>query len=215
MVPVDVVRPSFARILDQRKPEWRCTGLICQADLAAARRSYVEELLTKERGELTRLDEDVLRSLERHQTLSSDVDAAYAQASTFGERLADVVSSFGGSWTFIVAFMAVIAAWIAVNTISLVFADQFDPYPYILLNLVLSCLAALQAPIIMMSQRRLEAKDRLRAENDYRVNLKAELEIRHLHEKLDHLLIKQWERLTEIQQIQLELMEDLNRGRRR
>jgi len=86
--------------------------------------------------------------------------------------------------------------------------DRFDPYPYILLNLVLSCLAAIQAPIIMMSQKRQEAKDRLRSENDYRVNLKAELEIRHLHEKIDHILTRQWERLAEIQQIQLELMQD-------
>jgi uncharacterized membrane protein len=86
--------------------------------------------------------------------------------------------------------------------------SQFDPYPFILLNLVLSCLAAIQAPIIMMSQKRQEAKDRLRSENDYRVNLKAELEIRHLHEKMDHMLTRQWERLAEIQQIQLETMQE-------
>ena len=90
----------------------------------------------------------------------------------------------------------------------------FDPYPFILLNLVLSCLAAIQAPIIMMSQKRQEAKDRLRSENDYRVNLKAEFEIRHLHEKLDHLINRQWERLAEIQQIQLEIMEDISARKR-
>jgi uncharacterized membrane protein len=97
--------------------------------------------------------------------------------------------------------------WVATRAV-------FDPFPFILLNLVLSCLAAIQAPIIMMSQKRQEAKDRLRSENDYRVNLKAELEIRHLHEKLDHLLNRQWERLAEIQQIQLEIMQDLTRHRR-
>jgi uncharacterized membrane protein len=91
--------------------------------------------------------------------------------------------------------------------------EQFDPYPFILLNLVLSCLAAIQAPIIMMSQKRQEAKDRLRGENDYRVNLKAELEIRHLHEKIDHILTRQWERLAEIQQIQLEIMQGAIRKR--
>jgi uncharacterized membrane protein len=90
----------------------------------------------------------------------------------------------------------------------------FDPYPFILLNLMLSCLAAVQAPIIMMSQNRQEARDRLRSENDYRVNLKAELEIRHLHEKIDHLLQHQWERLIEIQQIQIELMNELTADRR-
>jgi len=94
-------------------------------------------------------------------------------------------------------------------------AIRFDPYPYILLNLVLSTLAAIQAPIIMMSQKRQEAKDRLRSQNDYQVNLKAELEIRHLHEKVDHLLSRQWQRLAEIQQMQLELMHDLSRGNRR
>ena len=110
-------------------------------------------------------------------------------------------------------FGGVLAVWMAFNVI-MAAQEQFDPYPFILLNLVLSCLAAIQAPIIMMSQKRQEAKDRLRSENDYRVNLKAELEIRHLHEKLDHLINRQWERLAEIQQIQLEIMEDLA-GRRR
>jgi uncharacterized membrane protein len=104
-------------------------------------------------------------------------------------------------------FGLVLFAWMAFNAI-VVTRDQFDPYPFILLNLVLSCLAAIQAPIIMMSQKRQEAKDRLRSENDYRVNLKAELEIRHLHEKIDHILTRQWERLAEIQQIQLELMQN-------
>ena len=102
----------------------------------------------------------------------------------------------------------VLAVWMAFN-IAVSAQAQFDPYPFILLNLVLSCLAAIQAPIIMMSQKRQEAKDRLRSENDYRVNLKAELEIRHLHEKIDHILTRQWERLAEIQQIQLEIMQDV------
>jgi uncharacterized membrane protein len=102
----------------------------------------------------------------------------------------------------------VLVVWIAVNSFILS-AKAFDPYPYILMNLILSCLAALQAPIIMMSQNRSEARDRLRAENDYKVNLKAELEIRHLHEKVDHLLRRQYNRLFEIQQIQIELLEEL------
>jgi uncharacterized membrane protein len=104
-------------------------------------------------------------------------------------------------------FFVVLVGWMAFNVV-MAGKDQFDPYPFILLNLVLSCLAAVQAPIIMMSQKRQEAKDRLRSENDYRVNLKAELEIRHLHEKVDHILTRQWERLAEIQQIQLEIMQD-------
>src|SRR5581483_8369212 len=125
---------------------------------------------------------------------------------TAGERIADVVADFGGSWSFIICFFAVLVAWMAFNVWAGA-AKTFDPYPFILLNLVLSCLAAIQAPIIMMSQKRQEAKDRLRSENDFRVNLKAELEIRHLHEKIDHILTRQWERLAEIQQIQLEIMQ--------
>ena len=125
---------------------------------------------------------------------------------TFGERVADNVASFGGSWTFIIAFAVVLVVYSSTNV--LLRHRAWDPYPFILLNLFLSMLAAIQAPIIMMSQKRQEAKDRLRSENDYRVNLKAELEIRHLHEKMDHILTRQWERLAEIQQIQLEIMQD-------
>ena len=129
----------------------------------------------------------------------------------FGDRLADRVAAFGGSWAFILIAVAAICVWMLINvTLS---KDAFDPYPYILLNLVLSCTAALQAPIIMMSQNRSEARDRLRAENDYKVNLKAELEIRHLHEKIDHLLRRQYNRLFEIQQIQIELLEEIGRKR--
>ena len=124
-----------------------------------------------------------------------------------GEKLSDHLASFGGSWTFIIIFFVVLIVWMAFNAV-IIEQERFDPYPYILLNLVLSCLAAIQAPIIMMSQKRQEAKDRLRSENDFRVNLKAELEIRHLHEKIDHILTRQWERLAEIQQIQLEMMQD-------
>jgi uncharacterized membrane protein len=120
------------------------------------------------------------------------------------------VASFGGSWTFIVVFALVLAAWISINGAALL-ARPFDPYPFILLNLILSCLAAIQAPIIMMSQNRMEAKDRLRSENDYQVNLKAELEIRHLNEKLDVLLKHQWQKLLEIQQIQMDFMKELMR----
>jgi uncharacterized membrane protein len=118
------------------------------------------------------------------------------------------IADFGGSWRFIIIFGVVLFLWVVLNSISL-FWKPYDPYPFIFLNLILSCLAAIQAPIIMMSQNRQETKDRLRADHDYRVNLKAELEIRSLHEKLDHLLVHQWQRLLEIQGIQMELMEEL------
>lgn len=212
-IQVQAVRPQIADELNRTHPDWRRTGFICREDLIKARQAHVESLLIKERGELTDLDRSVVESVARHDTLTTNVDMDFDERLPFGDMLADRVATFGGSWTFIIAFGVVIAIWIVLNVIPLLWANPFDPYPFILLNLALSCVAAIQAPLIMMSQRRQEAKDRLRSENDYRVNLKAELEIRHLHEKLDHLLIHQWERLTEIQQVQLELMEDLSRDR--
>lgn len=151
--------------------------------------------------------------MAREETVARDVEAAWDDRRTVGEKAADVVADFGGSWAFIGIFFAVLVVWMAFN-IWAATREVFDPYPFILLNLVLSCLAAIQAPIIMMSQKRQEAKDRLRSENDYRVNLKAELEIRHLHEKMDHLINRQWERLAEIQQIQLEIMQDMTQHKR-
>ena len=114
----------------------------------------------------------------------------------------------------LISFGSVLLVWIGINLIAGMSA-AFDPYPFILLNLLLSCIAAIQAPIIMMSQKRQETKDRLRSFNDYRVNLKAELEVRHLHEKLDYLVSKQWQRLAEIQQIQMEMMNDASATSRR
>lgn len=207
LIPLDVVRPSLLDRIHAEHPDLPADGYVCNADLDRYRSRYVAELLGQERGELTRLEHEVVESLAAHETLAENVEAEYAEKRSFGERLSDRLAAFGGSWTFIMIFFVVLVAWMAFNLIA-VQRDVFDPYPFILLNLVLSCLAAIQAPIIMMSQNRQEAKDRLRSENDYRVNLKAELEIRHLHEKIDHILTRQWERLAEIQQIQLEIMQE-------
>jgi len=206
-VRLDVVRPAIIERIRQEKPDLPADGFICRSDLHRFRSTYVSQLLTRERGELTRLEHEVVKSLADHETLAENIEAEYAEHRTFGERLSDRLASFGGSWTFISLFGVVLLAWMGFNIVA-AGRSQFDPYPFILLNLVLSCLAAIQAPIIMMSQKRQEAKDRLRSENDYRVNLKAELEIRHLHEKMDHMLTRQWERLAEIQQIQLETMQE-------
>jgi len=206
------VRPSVVEEIRAEHPEWSETGFICHSDLARYRARHVEGILEGERGELTQLERQVIDSLARHEILAENVDAEFEGERSLGERLADRIAEFGGSWTFILCFGGVIAVWILINT-ALVVLGRFDPFPFILLNLLLSCLAALQAPVIMMSQNRLEAKDRKRSEHDYRVNLKAELEIRHLHEKLDHLLSHQWERLIEVQQVQLELLEELAEAR--
>jgi uncharacterized membrane protein len=150
--------------------------------------------------------------LQQHEIISSDISKQFEKKLTFGEQLSDRIAAFGGSWRFIILFGSVLLVWIVVNSIVLM-SRAFDPYPFILMNLILSTIAALQAPVIMMSQNRSEARDRLRGENDYKINLKAELEIRHLHEKLDHLLRRQYNRLFEIQQIQIELLEELGRKR--
>ena len=131
-----------------------------------------------------------------------------AERDTFGERLADKIAAFGGSWTFLITFFSVLMGWIILN-VFIITTRPFDPYPFILLNLILSCLAAVQAPVIMMSQNRQEQKDRSRAENDYKINLKAEVEIRTLHEKLDHMITYQNKRMMEVQELQMEYLEDL------
>lgn len=118
-----------------------------------------------------------------------------------------------GRWRFIIVFAIILVLWIAINS-TVLFWKPFDSYPFILLNLMLSCVAAIQAPVILMSQNREQVKNRLRSEYDYRVNLKAELQIWHLHEKIDHLLMNQWQRLLEIQEIQIDLMEELTRNKR-
>jgi uncharacterized membrane protein len=206
------VRPGVSELIALDVPDWQDGRFICLDDLAGYRRRYVENLLADERGEIGALERQVLDSLEQGQTVSQNPAAMLRERVTFGERMADRVAAFGGFWTFIIAFMVVVMVWMAVNVMGALFGP-FDPYPFILLNLVLSCLAALQAPVIMMSQGRKEAKDRLRAENDYQVNLKAELEIRQLHEKIDHQLARQWDRLAEMQQIQIDLLEENMRDR--
>jgi uncharacterized membrane protein len=200
-----MVRGQLAAVI-REEHEWSPDGWICSDDLARFRSKYVERMLADEKGELTDLHRDVVRSMHEHELLDHNVDDE--EKLSLGDRLSDRLAEFGGSWTFIIIFLLVLAAWIAVNSIAL-WREPFDPYPYILLNLVLSCIAALQAPVIMMSQNRQEAKDRRRAIYDYRVNLKAELEIRNLHEKMDHLLLHQWQRLVEIQQLQMEIMDEL------
>ncbi len=204
--PWVAVRPGIGSLIEAEAPGWSEGRFICDEDHARFRRLYVERLLEAERGELSALDRQVLDSLDGGFVSQNPVDLAEDRA-TFGDRLADRVASFGGSWAFILSFALVLVVWMAINVVG-VMRRPFDPYPFILLNLVLSTLAAIQAPVIMMSQKRQEARDRLRAENDYRVNLKAELEIRQLHEKIDHQLAHQWERLAELQQIQIEMLED-------
>ena len=206
----ELIRPSLLEFAKKKVSDLDSKAFICFEDLGNFRRDYVKEVLEDEIGELSALDNEVIQSLEQHEILSADISKQFEKKLTFGERLSDHIAEFGGSWKFLITFGAVLVGWIALNALVL-FNRGFDPFPFILLNLILSCLAAVQAPIIMMSQNRAEARDRLRAENDYKVNLKAELEIRHLHEKIDHLLRRQYNRLFEIQQIQIELLQEISR----
>jgi len=183
-------------------------GVVCERCYRNARITQLESRLMIERGELSALEIEVARKAAEHLLVTADSEREFERSATRGQRLADRVARVGGSWTFVLGFGLFILVWTSVN--SYVFGrGSFDPYPYILLNLLLSCTAAFQAPIIMMSQNRSGARDRARAELDYQVNLKAELEVGALHEKLDHLLHERWESLAEIQHEQLELLREL------
>ncbi len=202
------VRPAISELIRRETGSWDENGWICLDDLQLYQHRYIQLLLETEKGELSRLDHDVLKAMKEQELLSKNPDIDFDAELTFGQRLADRIATFGGSWYFIIIFGLFLFLWMGLNSWLLV-ARPFDPYPFILLNLVLSSLAAIQAPLIMMSQNRQEARDRARAIHDYQVNLKAELEIRQLHQKIDHLLSRQWERLVEIQEIQMELINDI------
>jgi uncharacterized membrane protein len=209
IVPGGAVRPALAALILKDHPDWTPERTICRDDLNRYRAQYVQAALEAEKGDLSAIESEVIRSLREGEVLARNVNMEFEERRTLGQRLADRLAAFGGSWKFILIFMGVLLSWIVLNSIILA-SRRFDPFPFILLNLFLSCLAALQAPIIMMSQNRQEAKDRLRAQHDYQINLKAEIEIRGLHEKIDHLIFKQWQRLLEIQEIQTELMGELS-----
>jgi len=171
---------------------------------------YLEDILSSENQKLNALHKLVTETIEEEELLSKALKEEEDESVKLGDRLADGIASFGGSWNFIILFCIIMAIWILVNSIYL-FKKPFDPFPFILLNLILSCIAALQAPVIMMSQNRKEARDRKRAENDYLINLKAEIEIRTLHRKIDLLMTDDIRRLFEIQKIQLDELEALKK----
>jgi uncharacterized membrane protein len=202
------IRPSVFELIQENHPGFNASLFISIAELNQFRRLYLSSLIEKERGELAALDSEVMNAIKNNSVLSEIFQEEQEDNITFGERIADKVASFGGSWTFIIFFFLFILGWMIINTWLLI-TQKFDPFPFILLNLILSCLAAIQAPIIMMSQNRQEQKDRKRGEHDYKVNLKAELEIKLLSEKMDHLLVHQNRKLLEIQEVQIDYLEDL------
>ncbi|MCB9282691.1 MAG: DUF1003 domain-containing protein [Lewinellaceae bacterium] len=170
-------------------------------------KQYLDKILSTEDEQLHKLHQIVADALQEQELISENLLHPPKDLLSRGQLLADKVASFGGSWTFIISFAIVLLCWITMNIILM--TKAFDPYPFILLNLVLSCLAAVQAPVIMMSQNRKEEKDRKQAENDYLVNLKAEIEVRNLHQKMNLLMEEQFKTLLEIQKYQTELLEEL------
>ncbi|MDX8491036.1 DUF1003 domain-containing protein [Mesorhizobium sp. VK22B] len=209
LVRIDDLRPSLADRIRADHPDLPRGARVSRAELARYRMRYMEELLQQEHGEFSELDRQVVESIARQDTISENSEEEFEEHRSFADRVSDSMAEFGGSWWFLISFAAVLLIWIGLNLAEGAVGGAFDPYPFILLNLMLSCIAAIQAPVIMMSQKRQEAKDRLRSFNDYRVNLKAELEVRHLHEKLDYLISRQWQRLAEMQQMQLDAMHEL------
>ena len=199
------------RIIDLIKldrPEWEGKRGICRDCLETYRAKKFVTYLEAEYQKLSDLEHSVVSKITRRNRVSKRVHVDIETTMTVGERVADKVAQFGGSWGFIGLFGGILVTWMIVNTWVLV-RHPFDPYPFILLNLVLSTLAALQAPVIMMSQNRQAHKDRMHAQQDYEVNLMAEIEIRDLHDKLDSLRFKQWHELWHIQKRQIELLEHL------
>lgn len=169
---------------------------------------YINQLLKNEVSTSKQFDHELKHKIRTQQVHIKNVNDALKTKETFGQRIADGIAKFGGSWTFIIAFIFILVAWITLNTLPLFF-EPFDKFPYILLNLALSCLAAIQAPIILMSQNRQTERDRVEADNDYEVNVKSEVEIHLLHEKIDYLMESKWQHLTELQQLQIELLQEL------
>lgn len=202
------IREGIFNLIQSQFPDFDKEDYISNTELNQYRRLYLTSLITQERGELAAIDRDVMEAIKNNSILSENIQDEIEGQLTTGQKLADKIAEFGGSWTFIITFFSFILIWISVN-IWFLATKPFDPYPFILLNLILSCLAAIQAPIIMMSQNRQEQKDRQRGEHDYKINLKAELEIKLLSEKIDHLLVHQNKKLLEIQEVQIDYLEDL------
>ena len=208
MVGYGLIKVQLRDLIAADHPGFGEEDFISQEQLSGYRRQYLDLLMKSEDRDLTAVDVEVMDAIHNNELLSQNIEPVMEEQATLGQRVADNIAVFGGSWTFIIIFFSFLLVWMLINIVAMA-SRAFDPYPFILLNLILSCLAAIQAPIIMMSQNRKETKDRARSEQDYKVNLKAELEIRLLNEKIDHLIIHQNQRLLEIQELQLDYLEEL------
>ncbi len=206
--PADIIRHSLYSLIQKDFPDLSPDSYISITALNEYRKKYLEGIINSEDRELSSLENEVVNAITKNQILSDNIEPDLNDSMSFGQRLADSIAAFGGSWKFIIIFFSFLLIWMGIN-LFLFIKNPYDPYPFILLNLILSCLAAIQAPIIMMSNNRRDQKDRIRNEYEYKINLKAELEIKLLHEKLDYLVVHQNKRLLEIQEIQVDILEDI------
>lgn len=202
------MRDTLFSYIQESYPDFTTEDYISRPEFDKIRKSYLIHLVAMENDDISLVEQQVVEAIAGNKILSEDIEPTIENQLTVGQRAADNIAEFGGSWKFIIMFFVVLIGWIALNAWFLG-SKPFDPYPFILLNLILSCLAAIQAPIIMMSQNRQEQKDRIRGENDYKINLKAELEIKLLHEKIDHLTFIQTKRMLEVQQVEVDYLDDI------
>ena len=199
---------NIVQLIKADYPDITQKDFLTKAELNRYKKKYLERLVKRGSRRISNLQREVIDSLLDEETISENADEEIDRKRTRGEIISDQIADFAGSWTFIILFFVFLFAWMALNSYVLL-VKPFDPYPYILLNLALSTLAAIQAPLILMSQNRKEARDRMRAEGDYKINLKSELEIRLLNEKLDHLSKVQWRQLLDLEKAQVDVVEDI------
>lgn len=209
-IRASLVRDSIFELIKKDNPELNRNCYILKEYVDKYREMHLKKIIKREKGNFDKLERTVIKAISDKSVISDNIEEDLDKGLTFGQRIADNVAKFGGSWAFIFSFTVFLFLWVILN-VWMLRRKPFDPYPFILLNLMLSMLAAIQAPIIMMSQNRQEDKDRKRGENDYKVNLKAELEIKLLHEKIDHLILTQNKRLMEIQEMQTDYLEEILR----
>ena len=208
-IKADSLREPILELIKKDYPHFNSDCYIEKNEVTKFRNIHLASLIKKENNEFNLLDKDVIEAISNKDIISNNIEDNWNDKLSIGQKVADKVAKFGGSWAFIISFTLFLFLWVATNVWFLA-SKPFDPYPFILLNLFLSALAAIQAPVIMMSQNRQEDKDRKRGENDYKVNLKAELEIKLLHEKIDHLILYQNQKILEILDIQTDYLEDIN-----
>ncbi|MFZ0005413.1 MAG: DUF1003 domain-containing protein [Methanoregula sp.] len=210
LVPAERIPASIVECITKEYPEWSPEGYICQADLDRFMIQYARDVVEQEKNSYVSLEGTINGNIRVEDHLPKNDNVEYEKTMTFGERVSDALAGFAGSWTFLLVFAGLLFLWVCLNSYILI-ARPFDPYPYILLNLVLSVLAAVQAPVIIMSQNRQEVRDRLHAERDFQVSIHTDAEIHRLHKKIDFLMTNQGQKILEIQNIQLELIEELLR----